>query len=76
MKPIPTNIPLGKYHHFKGGEYQLLAIARDSENPDNFIAVYKALYGEGEVWTRPLYMFTEVITREGKEIQRFTYCKE
>ena len=75
MKPIPTNIPLGRYRHFKGGEYQLLAIGRDSEEPDRFMAVYRALYGEGEVWVRPLDMFIERIVKDGEEIPRFTFIE-
>ena len=71
MKNIPE-IPLGKYRHFKGGEYELIAIARDSEDPDRFLAVYKALYGEGDVWVRPLDMFFESVIKDGKEIPRFS----
>ena len=71
MKNIPE-IPLGKYRHFKGGEYELIAIARDSEDPDRFLAVYKALYGEGGVWVRPLDMFFESVIKDGKEIPRFS----
>lgn len=70
MKNIP-NIPLGKYRHFKGGEYELIAIARDSEEPDRFLAVYRALYGEREVWVRALDMFLENIESGGKTIRRF-----
>ena len=62
---------LGKYKHFKGNEYELVAIAKDSENPDKRIAVYKALYGEGEFWVRDLDMFFEEITRDGKTFKRF-----
>lgn len=67
------NIPLGKYRHFKGKEYELLAIARDSESPDRLIAVYRALYGEGTVWARPLDMFAEAVEVEGKSKPRFEY---
>ena len=72
MKPIPNDIKMGKYRHFKGGEYELIAIARDSEDPDRFLAVYRALYGECEVWVRPLSMFTESVERDGRQIPRFS----
>ena len=76
MQPIP-NIPLGKYRHFKGNLYELIAVARDSEDPDNFLAVYRALYGSGEVWVRPLGMFTESVTLIGGEsTPRFDYVGE
>ena len=74
MKPIPSNIKYGKYRHFKGGMYELVAVARDSENPDNLLAVYRALYGDGEYWVRPLGMFFEKVLRGGELVDRFTYC--
>ena len=73
MKNIPDNIPLGIYRHFKGNEYELIAIARDSEDPDRFFAVYRALYGDSDVWVRPLDMFCEKVVRDGKVIPRFSY---
>ena len=66
----------GIYRHFKGGRYELLYIARNSEN-DEPMVVYKALYdcpetplGEG-VWVRPLSMWSEIVTRGGKSFPRF-----
>lgn len=35
----------GVYRHFKGNEYQLLAVARHSETMEEMV-VYRALYGE------------------------------
>lgn len=61
---------LGKYRHFKGNEYEVLHIAKHSETMEEMV-VYKALYGEGGVWVRPLDMFCEDITRDGKIIKRF-----
>ena len=61
---------LGKYRHFKGNEYEVLHIARHSETMEEMV-VYKALYGEGGVWVRPLAMFCETITRDGKTFKRF-----
>ena len=68
----------GKYRHFKGGEYELLFIARHSENDEEMV-VYRALYEGGEtpnndgVWVRPLSMWTEMVTRDGKTFPRFSY---
>ena len=61
---------LGKYRHFKGNEYEVLHIAKHSETMEEMV-VYKALYGEGGVWVRPLDMFCETITRDGKTFKRF-----
>ena len=64
--------PLGRYRHFKGGEYELLCIARHSETCEPMV-VYRALYGEGDVWVRPAAMWQETVLHEGKEVLRFTY---
>lgn len=68
--PPPQKITLGKYKHFKGGEYQVVAIARDSETTEEMV-VYKALYGNGSLWVRPYSMFAEYIERDGKVMARF-----
>ena len=63
---------LGKYRHFKGNEYEVLAVAKHSETMEKMV-VYKALYGEEEIWVRPLSMWDEEITRDGKTFKRFEY---
>ena len=66
---------LGKYRHFKGNEYEVLAVANHSETMEKMV-VYKALYGEKEIWVRPLSMRDEEITRDGKTFKRFEYIGE
>ena len=73
-------IKLGKYQHFKGNFYQVLHCARHSETNEWFV-VYQPLYkqkngDDAGIWIRPLAMFTEIIEREGKPLQRFTYLNE
>ena len=63
-------IKLGKYRHFKGNEYEVIGIAKHSETLEDYV-VYKALYGEFGLWVRPLKMFEETITRDGKTFKRF-----
>lgn len=60
----------GKYRHYKGYEYEVLLVARDSETEEPHV-VYQALYGERGFWIRPLSMFTEVVVIDGVEKQRF-----
>ena len=58
-------IELGKYRHFKGGEYEVVDLARCSETLATLV-VYRALYGERGLWARPLAMFVErVETADG-----------
>ena len=68
-------IKLGKYRHFKGNEYEVLCIAKHSETCEPLV-VYRALYGDGGVWVRPLSMWNEKVERDGKIYQRFTLIEE
>ena len=60
----------GKYRHFKGGEYELLAVATHSET-DEPMVVYRALYGQMGLWVRPAAMWTEIVDRDGYHGPRF-----
>lgn len=62
----------GRYRHFKGGEYEVLFLARHSESGEDMV-VYRALYGAREVWVRPAAMWNETVERDGKTFRRFTY---
>ena len=68
-------IPLGRYRHFKGNEYEVIGIARHSETEEAMV-VYRALYGEGGVWVRPADMWNETVERDGKPYKRFTPMNE
>ena len=61
----------GRYRHFKGGEYQVIDIARHSETEEDMV-VYRPLYGAGKLWVRPLHMFIEPVEKDGETMPRFT----
>jgi hypothetical protein len=65
MNPKP-----GKYRHYKGGEYELLFIARHTETEEDLV-VYRTLYGDFSHWVRPLAMFIETVEVDGKNQPRF-----
>ena len=67
-----NEIRLGKYRHFKGNEYEVLALATHSETGERMV-VYRALYSEGAIWVRPAAMWNETVEKEGKTQPRFTY---
>ena len=67
---MKSQIELGKYRHFKGNEYKVLGVAKHSETLEEMV-VYQALYGEYGIWVRPLSMWNEEITRDGKSFKRF-----
>ena len=64
-EPVP-----GRYRHFKGGEYEVIGVARHSET-DERLVVYRPLYGDGGLWVRPVAMFLETVTHNGAAVPRF-----
>jgi hypothetical protein len=50
----------------------VLGVARHSETHE-WCVVYRPLYGDGGLWVRPLAMFTETVTHDGREVPRFEY---
>lgn len=62
----------GKYRNFKGNEYEVLYMGKDSETAEP-VVVYRALYGDNSVWVRPAKMWNETVERDGKIYKRFTY---
>ena len=68
-------IKLGKYKHFKGNEYEVIGIAKHSETLAEMV-VYRALYGDGGIWVRPIEMWNETVERDGKVFKRFEYIED
>jgi hypothetical protein len=68
-------LKLGKYKHYKGKEYEVIGIAKHSETLEE-LAVYRALYGNNDLWVRPVKMFVEEVEIGGKKIPRFEYIGE
>ena len=67
----------GIYRHFKTGrEYRVLGIAKHTETLEDFV-MYEALYENttSNFWIRPLKMFTEEVSFEGKTAPRFLFVR-
>lgn len=74
---------LGIYEHYSGKRYEVVGVARHSEDPNLEFVVYKALYQSmlepqaielpvGSLWVRPKSMFFETITdKTGNRVKRF-----
>lgn len=65
----------GRYRHYKGRDYQVLFLARHSETEETLV-IYKALYGQGDIWARPAAMWNELVTVEGQQVRRFTRVED
>ena len=72
---MSAELPLGRYRHYKGGEYQVMGIAQHSET-NELLVVYRPLYGEGALWVRPLSMFIESVNHDGSQLPRFQYVDD
>ena len=70
MSTFPEPVRPGRYRHFKGGEYEVVGVARHSETDDRYV-VYRPLYGAADLWVRPLAMFAETVTHDGQAVPRF-----
>lgn len=65
------DLPPGIYRHYKGNDYEVIGCARHSET-EEWMVVYRTLYGDFSLWVRPLAMFTEEVTLEsGERVARF-----
>ena len=65
----------GRYKHYKGHEYIVLAIAHHSETLEEMV-VYQGQYsnkqfGDKPVWVRPKIIFEEKIKKDGVIVDRF-----
>ena len=74
-KDAAIKIRPGRYRHFKGGEYEVLGVARHSETLQELV-VYRQLNDGQELWVRPLSMFTETVEADGRRVLRFLYLGE
>lgn len=69
LPPLPP-LPLGPYRHYKGGEYEVIGLARHSETLEVQV-VYRPLYNNSGLWVRPYSMFIEEVDIAGKLQPRF-----
>lgn len=53
----------GIYKHFKGNYYLVVDTARYSETGEECV-VYRALYGNNDLWVRPMNMFLSEVDHE------------
>lgn len=69
--PALPSTPLGRYRHYKGGEYEVVAVARHSETLEPLV-VYRPLARDSGWWVRPHAMFFGQVEVEGLWQPRFS----
>ncbi|MBE6538860.1 MAG: DUF1653 domain-containing protein, partial [Ruminococcaceae bacterium] len=67
----PEGIKKGKYRHYKGGEYEVIDFAIDSETLED-VVLYRSLE-TGKIWVRPVWMFEETVCINALPVKRFEY---
>ncbi len=65
----------GRYRHYKGKDYEVVGVATHSETEESLV-VYRTLYGDFDLWVRPLDMFTGNVVLDGGLTPRFTFISE
>ncbi len=69
LPPLPAAEP-GRYRHYKGGEYELVGVARHSETLEPLV-IYRPLDGATGLWARPHAMFFGELAVGGVIRRRF-----
>lgn len=64
----------GIYRHYKGNLYELIDVAAHSETLEQMV-VYRAMYGNYDLWVRPLSMWNEEVEYNGNTVRRFEFVK-
>lgn len=67
---LRATFKVGAYRHYKGGEYEVLGLARQ-EHTGQPLVVYKALRNN-TLWTRPIDNFTAWVDTPQGRMRRFT----
>jgi hypothetical protein len=68
--PALPDTPTGRYRHYKGGEYEVMGVARHSESLEPLV-IYRPLYNASGLWARPHAMFFGTVELDGQSRPRF-----
>lgn len=72
VKTPSETLRKGIYRHFKGQYYQVIDVAQHCDT-EEWVVIYRALYGQRGLWVRPLRNFVEYVEREGTLTPRFQW---
>jgi hypothetical protein len=68
--PALPATPTGRYRHYKGGDYEVVGVARHSETLEPLV-IYRPLYSDNGLWVRPHAMFFGTLMVDGAVRRRF-----
>ena len=71
---IDMTLQKGIYRHYKGNLYEVVDLARHSETQE-YLVIYKTLYGDFSTWVRPLDMFKETVEGVGEQVASFEFVE-
>ena len=61
----------GTYVHYKNDKhYTVIDVVRHSET-EEWLVLYRAEYGDYDLWVRPLTLFMEIVQKDGQSVRRF-----
>ena len=61
----------GTYVHYKNDKhYTVIDVVRHSET-EEWLVLYRATYGDYDLWVRPLTLFMEIVEKDGQPVRRF-----
>ena len=61
----------GTYVHYKNDKhYTVIDVVRHSET-EEWMVLYRAEYGDYDLWVRPLTLFMEIVEKDGQLVRRF-----
>nr|WP_297530094.1 DUF1653 domain-containing protein [uncultured Roseateles sp.] len=74
LPPLPQ-APVGRYRHYKGGEYEVRGVVRHSETLEALV-LYAPLYNDSGLWVRPYDMFFGTVEIDGAVQPRFALIRD
>ncbi|EES50197.1 DUF1653 domain-containing protein [Clostridium botulinum] len=69
---MDREVMVGVYKHFKGNNYLVLYIAKHTETMEDMV-VYCELYGNRNIWVRPLKMFMSEVDHKKYPLEKQKY---
>lgn len=73
-RPIPA--PYEQYHHFKGKDYQVIALATKEDDGQQLV-IYQQLYDDHKIWARSLESFLGKVdrTKYPDAVQKYRFAR-